>query len=207
MSAAEGFERMDVSTAIDDDPKFRALARRHPEAFAVAFTAYVGMMARSWRQGERLTAEEAWPPLLPYDPAAVTAMRDVLLLDDDARIPAGAWERHFGEAFERRRAGRERWSRYNEHRPSKSPPAPPSDSQSDSQSVITRYPRGTHAVPTGRTVDKGRDHGPTLEEARTAFEKPNGSDGVLPAPPRLPSPEEAARLMAEIRANVPALTP
>ena len=82
MTAAEGFERMDVSTAIDDDPKFRALARRHPDLFAVAFTAYVGMMARSWRQGERLTAEEAWPPLLPYDPAVVGAMRDVLLLDD-----------------------------------------------------------------------------------------------------------------------------
>jgi hypothetical protein len=184
MTAAEGFERMDVSTAIDDDPKFRALARRHPDLFAVAFTAYIGMMARSWRQGERLTAEEAWPSLLPYDPAAVVALCDVLLLDDATRIPAAAWARHFGAADERRRRGRERWARYDEHRPAKTPPAPPrTDSQTDRQSS-----RGTHAVPTrdprGDTNGSGEP-----------------SDGVLPEPPGLPSKEEAGRILAEIRAG------
>ena len=135
---------MDVNTAIDDDPKFRTLARRHPDLFPVAFTAYVGIMARSWLHGERLTAEEAWPPLLPYDFTVVDALCDVVLLDAETRIPSGAWERHFGAASERRRLGRERWTRYNEHRPSRSPPHPPvTVRQTDSQS-----PRGHHAVTT-----------------------------------------------------------
>jgi hypothetical protein len=172
VSRVEGFERMDVSCSIDDDPKFRALARRYPDLFAVAFTAYIGVMARSWLQGERLTTEEAWPPLLPYGQAAVDALRDVGLLDAETRIPPGAWERHFGAAFERRQAGRDRWTRYNEHRP-KNPPTPPRNSQSDSQSVTTSLPRGTHAVAEETTngsreplpLKRNGKEGPSKEEA------------------------------------------
>ena len=51
-------------------------------------------MARSWAQGEVLTAEEASPPLLPYDPAVI----DVVLLDAETDIPSGAWKQHFGAA-------------------------------------------------------------------------------------------------------------
>jgi hypothetical protein len=89
---SDGFDRMDVSTSVDDDPKFRALGRRHPERLAVAGWAYIGLLARSWREGERLTLEEGWPALLAFDQDAAEALREVGLVDGEWRLPERAWE-------------------------------------------------------------------------------------------------------------------
>jgi hypothetical protein len=113
MTKAEGFERMDVATDIHLDPKFRHLARLQPEAFPVAFTAYVAILAESWREAERLLMIEAWPTILPYDPEVVAVMQTVRLLDEETRIPASTWDVWFTRVVERRTAYRDRWNRAN----------------------------------------------------------------------------------------------
>jgi len=145
MSRDDGFDRMDVATSIADDKKFRLLAKRHPELYSAAFTAYVGgLLAMSWRDGDRLTLEEAWPTAVPWDDAVADALHEANLVDDESRIPWHAWEGWFGAASERRRAGRERHARYNAKR--RSPSDRPSDSQTDSPSV--RQSRRGHDIAT-----------------------------------------------------------
>lgn len=123
----KGFAQMDVSTSIHADPKFRLLSRRYPEQTAGAFTAYVVLMAESWREGERLTLEEAWT-LLPYDEHVAAAMADVGLVDPDGRIPEHVWDRWYGAAEHRRELGREKQHRADVKRgrvrPDPSRPAP-----------------------------------------------------------------------------------
>jgi hypothetical protein len=141
--------RMDVSTSILEDPKFRSLARRHPELFAVAFTAYVGIDAASWREGERLTAEEGWPLLLTFNPAAVQALQEARLLDSEGRITRRAWANWYEAAAERVQLARDRYARYNAKRAERANHSI-QDSQPASQPLVTTSaPRGNHAVETG----------------------------------------------------------
>lgn len=116
MSRGEGFETMDMSTSICDDPKLRKLARLHPELGASALLCYVATVTTSWRDGRRLTAEDAWPVIAPYDAAAVGALREVGLLDRSGRIPVRVWDEWYGVAQQRREAHRARWRRANAHR-------------------------------------------------------------------------------------------
>jgi hypothetical protein len=67
--------------------------------------AYVGLLARSWREGERLTLDEGWPAMLPFDQDAADAMREVGLVDGEWRLPERAWQAWYGAAPERRRRG------------------------------------------------------------------------------------------------------
>ena len=125
---------MDVSTSLPDDRKFRALARRHPDLLAAAGWAYLGLLAMSWREGERLTLEEGWPAPLPYDEAAADALREARLVDDELRIPEHAWAEWYVVACERRRLGRERQKRADikrGHTNPETPLEPPAVSQTD----------------------------------------------------------------------------
>ena len=146
MSRDGGFDRMDVSTSLPDDRKFRALARRHPDLLAAAGWAYLGLLAMSWREGERLTLEEGWPAPLPYDEAAADALREARLVDDELRIPEHAWAEWYVVACERRRLGRERQKRADikrGHTNPETPLEPPAVSQTDrpdSQSVSQAGP-------------------------------------------------------------------
>ena len=146
MSRDGGFDRMDVSTSLPDDRKFRALARRHPDLLAAAGWAYLGLLAMSWREGERLTLEEGWPAPLPYDETAADALREARLVDDELRIPEHAWAEWYVVACERRRLGRERQKRADikrGHTNPETPLEPPAVSQTDrldSQSVSQAGP-------------------------------------------------------------------
>jgi hypothetical protein len=113
---SSGFDRMDVSTSLPDDPKFRVLARRHPELLAAGGWVYVGLLATSWREGQRLTLEEGWPALLPFDPAIVDALREAHLVDDELRIPEHAWSEWYLVASTRRQLGRDRQHRADVNR-------------------------------------------------------------------------------------------
>jgi hypothetical protein len=138
-----GFDRMDVSTSLPDDRKFRALARRHPDLLAAAGWAYLGLLAMSWREGERLTLEEGWPALLPYDEAAADALREARLVDDELRIPEHAWAAWYVVACERRRLGRDRQKRADikrGHTNPETPLEPPAVRQTASQSVSQAGP-------------------------------------------------------------------
>jgi hypothetical protein len=106
MSRPDGFNIMDVSTSIQDDPKFRRLARAHPDLWASALGLYVVLLAASWKAGDRVMLSDAWPLFLPIDPAVVAAL-SVELLDDEGRIPEDTWQGWYGPAQERREARRD----------------------------------------------------------------------------------------------------
>lgn len=124
MSRAEGFAVMDVSTSICDDPKFRRLQRENPEQVAVAFTAYIAVMADSWKAGQRVSIEAAWPGFLPYDETAIASLIRVGLLDKRGRPSQKAWSSWFQPANERREKARDRWARYNAGRNADTAPPP-----------------------------------------------------------------------------------
>ena len=192
MSRGAGFDRCDLDTAIMSDPKFKKLARTHPDLIAVAIAGYVGIVAECWRAAERLAAEDAWPAIVPWSPDAVAAMKDADLLDADGRIVEHAWESWFGDANRRRQAGRARYARYNANRPhppeetppeNEIPPAPPKEEQSVSQSVArvvvpTWLPRGK------RTRD--------METSNVENDTEEGSEAIEPietTPPQRPDLE------------------
>lgn len=117
MSRDDGFTVMDVSVAIHEDAKFKALARRHPELAAAAFTAYVALMGESWSAGCRVPIEDNWPArLIPFDHAVIVALRRFRLLDKCSLIWPETWERWFGPAQRRQEQARARWARANEKR-------------------------------------------------------------------------------------------
>src|SRR4051794_39111583 len=176
MSRDDGFDRMDVSTNVHNDPKFRALARRHPELYPVAFTIFVSTMAESWREAERLTADEGWPLLLPFDGvgrAAIDALVEAGLFDDEQRVSPKAWAGWFGAASERRRLGRERQRRADEKRGR----TRPSDSPSDSQEGPVRQDRQVRADRADRQTDS--QSGPSTVQRRSSG-GPRGNGHVDP---------------------------
>jgi hypothetical protein len=117
MSRDDGFTVMDVSTAIHEDAKFKRLARRLPELLPACFTAYVALLAESWRAGGRVALEDAWPALLgPYNRAVAAALRRFKLTDRAGQIAPETWERWFNPAQHRQEQARDRWRRANEKR-------------------------------------------------------------------------------------------
>lgn len=110
MPSGEGFDRMDVKTSIHRDPKFKKLARLHPDLLASGFMAFVATLGESWSNAERLDARDAWPELLPYSDDVLDALQEVSLLDDDYKVASGTWEEWFGQVTRRRAANRRRWA-------------------------------------------------------------------------------------------------
>lgn len=174
MSRDDGFAIMDISTSLVEDPKFRTLARRHPAQLAAAGWAYVGLLATSWREGERLTLEEGWPVLLPWDPEAAEALREVGLVDDETRVPGSVWDGWFGVAFQRRALGRERQHRADVKRGRIAPSGPPS-------SVRPSGPTDRPSVrPSGPSSDQHRSNaGPSGDHVVTT--PTNGRNPAIPA--------------------------
>lgn len=116
MPRSTGFDVMDVSTSICDDPKFRLLAREFPDQVGTAFTAYIAICAESWRAGYRVPQEIAWPAFLPFQEEAALALYRCGLIDKGGRITRKAWQSWFEPARERRDKARARWTRYNASR-------------------------------------------------------------------------------------------
>lgn len=116
MSRDDGFTVMDVSTDIANDPKFRLLHRERPDHVASAFMAYVAVLGESWKAGRRVSVNQAWPVVLPFDAEVVASMVRVRLVDRSGLPPRKAWDGWFGPANERRDKSRERWRRANANR-------------------------------------------------------------------------------------------
>ena len=146
MSQLEGFAVMDVSTAILHDPKVGRLAREYPERLTTGFLVYVATMAESWKAGERVTVEDAWPSFLAFDQASIDAIRAVKLIDARGRIVPQAWRGWFDIAYERREKSRERWRRANRARTSDAPE--PVHPNGEDSAEPARLPRGANAVQT-----------------------------------------------------------
>ncbi|HEY8819555.1 MAG TPA: hypothetical protein VIM25_12155 [Candidatus Limnocylindrales bacterium] len=147
MSRAEGFDVMDVSTSILHDPKFRRLAREAPAHAGDGFTAYMSAMAESWKAGERLSVEDAWPPILPFDPAVVDALRAVKLIDARGLVTTTAWRGWFDPARKRREQSRERWRRANLKREQEAAVVSTTDrvSRAGKRAATASSPRGSSA--------------------------------------------------------------
>lgn len=166
MSRDQGFDVMDVSTAIIHDPKVRKLARFAPDHAGVAFTAYMAVMAESWKAGRRVPLDDAWPPFLPYDQSAAEALAHVGLLDSKGLIPLKAWHGWFDPASERRDRSRDRWARYNAKR----------------DPSTASVPRGSDAV---TASDSRGDDAATATSVRPSVptDRPSARDSESPRPP------------------------
>jgi hypothetical protein len=149
-SRSDGFAIMDVSTSICDDPKFRRLLRENPELVAPAFTAYVSVMAESWKIGKRMPVEDAWPGFLPFDQTVCDALRRVALVDARGLVSSKAWRGWFEPARERRSKSRDRWARYNAKRDADTT-FPPRGSDADTATSVPPVPSGPSG-PTGSSV-------------------------------------------------------
>ncbi len=100
---------MDVSVSIATDSKFRRIARgEHPERYAVAVTAYIGLLGQCWQEERRVPLVEGWPVLLEWDADVVAEMAAVGLIDAAGCIPEPTWTEWFEPARERRDRARER---------------------------------------------------------------------------------------------------
>lgn len=107
MSRGDGFDIADISSSIHEDVKFKRLARKYPALVATAFLAYVATLCESWRDGERVSIEDAWPvALVPYDPAVVEALVEFDLIHVGL-VERDSWEKWFGPAKRRRDVARE----------------------------------------------------------------------------------------------------
>lgn len=147
MSRAEGFAVMDVSTSICDEPKFRRLQRENPELLAAGFTAYLSVMAESWKAGRRVNIEDAWPSFLPFDRATADALIRVGLLDRRGLLSPKGWRGWFEPARERRDKARDRWARYNAKRDADTTPPP----RGNDVATATSVPSVSPSVPPAPT--------------------------------------------------------
>jgi hypothetical protein len=174
-SRLEGFDIMDMSTSLLHDPKLRRLSREQPTVLAPAFMAYVATVAESWKAGDRVSVDDAWPSYLPYDEAAVTALVGVRLLDDGRRVPVKAWRGWFAPARKRRESARKRWSDWKARQSGKRPDLNGNahGEQTSDQPLANVGPTGNRPSvrtnkkkysPTARTEKKNR---PTNGQAKT----------------------------------------
>lgn len=99
--SAEGFRTADLAVTYLLDPKFARLRRKvTARQYPLAVLTHLQTLLASWAEARRLTAEEA-ENSVPVDPAIVTALVGVGLLDEQHRIPEQAWLRHAGTALNR----------------------------------------------------------------------------------------------------------
>ena len=110
MSRDDGFDVADLSTGHLDDPKVKALWRAlgpDQDRMSRALLLHLATLIASWRQGTRVSVDEAVPVWLDPDAELVAALVDAKLLDRTGRIPVRSWKGWFGPAWERREARRE----------------------------------------------------------------------------------------------------
>jgi hypothetical protein len=174
MPRSLGFDVMDVSTSVCDDPKFRRLQREAPEHVAVAFTAYIATMAESWKAGRRVSIEDGWPAFLPFDRTVIDLLVSVGLLDSSGLVSPKAWRSWFEPARKRRQKARERWTRYNANRDADTTVVPRGSDAGTATSVPSVRPSGPSDSPsapsTARTRGK-KDDSLTSEERRKERER------------------------------------
>lgn len=106
---SRGFPSANINVHLLEDPKVRRLWRRlgDPAAMATALTVHLAVVLASWREGDRVTVEEAVPDWLPLTAETTQALQSVGLLDRQLRIPRRSWEAWYVPAFDRREARRE----------------------------------------------------------------------------------------------------
>lgn len=159
MTRDDGFTVMDLSTDYLNDPKWRRLHRAHPDLYPAAFVAHTATLCESWKAGRRVSIEDAWPAILPYDAAVVAALAGVGFIDRKGLVIARSWDGWFGPAHRRREAAREAGREGNARRWAKDREAIGSRSGGDPRTVPT--------VPTVPTRPSERIEVVSVDEQRT----------------------------------------
>lgn len=103
----DGFTTADIGVATLRDSKFKRLGREFPDLILRAVVAYIGIVLACWECGDRLTAEDGWPDIVPFDGDVLAALRAVGLLDRGNRVPVSVWHAWYGPAFTRRQERRQ----------------------------------------------------------------------------------------------------
>jgi hypothetical protein len=167
MGRDDGFSIADISTGYYDDEKVRRLWREvgnDVAAMCEALTLHQATVLASWREGKRVTVDEAAPLWLPTRPEIVAALAAVGMLDRTSKVPSRSWSGWFLPAFTRREARREAGRSGGlakaKHR--------------SSNATTDGYP----SVPTVPTVPTGRPAGPRSAAAR---EPKNGRAAAGPS--------------------------
>ncbi len=91
-----GLMRADIDVHLLHDPKMLRLLQHIPDERerAITVVVYLETLLASWREGRRLSAEEA-AGLWGVTPDRMTTLATVGLLDAEGRIPGHAWARWF----------------------------------------------------------------------------------------------------------------
>lgn len=103
-----GLRTADTDIDLPFDLKFVRLWRllRDQNLMCHARTLHEDLRCASWREGERVTVEQAASSWLDPEPAVIEAMVKVDLLDSEHRLPDHAWVSWYGPAFARLEARR-----------------------------------------------------------------------------------------------------
>lgn len=237
MSRDDGFVIADVATGLLDDAKVKHLWRElGPDQGRMghALALHMATLLASWREGCRVPVVDAAPVWLVVDAELVETLQRVRLLDRTGRLSVRSWNTWVGPALARKRARQEAGriggiasgkARFRAEDPSRDEIVP--------HATISSGRVGAHGTPTNRaqqpstiteaTVEQPFDKtnpvlscpDPSLparprargDDKASPTKTTNGQEIVLPEPPGLPPKEEAARLMAEIRASLPPAQP
>lgn len=162
MSRDEGFAIADVSTSHFEDDKVKALwraVRPDEAAMNAAMTLHEATMLASWRDGKRMTAEDAAPAWM-MDVATPTAHLTAHgLLDADGKVPRKSWNVWFGVAKKRREQTRDRWRRAKR----------PNESSTEFNGTSAEVPRGGNGGSSGPSV---RPSVPTESLSESSSQQP-----------------------------------
>ena len=110
MSRDDGFSIADIDSSYFDDAKLKELWRRlrNEDAMARAVCLHLSALLASWRQGERVSIDNAAPLWLDDKGGELAAiLHDLDLIDLDGMLPEDSFGRWFGAAVNRRAARRE----------------------------------------------------------------------------------------------------
>lgn len=150
MSRVDGFTVMDVEAGIVHDGKWKRLARYAPDRVATAGWVYIATMGESWHAGRRVSAEDAWPAYIPFDPLVIEGMVHVGLLDAKGRIVSRTWRSWFERARERREKTREQWREWQRNHRARqgdvNPDSDPDKGKPSVPSVLNRRERTSKGV-------------------------------------------------------------
>lgn len=172
MTRDSGLPRADLNTSLFDDPKVVSLARRikDPARIMNHVGLYLALVLKSWRDGRRLTLDEAAPAWwLEGTEDQLVELIAVGLLDVEGRIPEPTFDEWFGPASRRYAQRREAGSKGGQATAVQRG-SPPSTPPSATASVLTDS--------AGTTPD--------------VLAQPSSQPANQPVPARVPARETAA---------------
>jgi hypothetical protein len=177
VSRDDGFDVADVATGLYDDPKVKALWRAIGDQGRVshALALHMVTLLASWRQGNRVTVQEAVPVWLEPDAELIAALQAVRLLDKTGRLPVRSWKGWYHPAAERRDVLRERWRRANVKRAARIP-------RGYSAGTATPGPSGPDrpSGPLGPSSPRAAARGETVQGTRNGRGGPQSLSELLP---------------------------